>query len=621
MNVTIEKLATFVGDYRPVPFNKSSIFGYRKVADHSDYAIYQKPSKHKQVAAALGETVVRKVNDTEFLLYPDARAPIFKYRIVLRKDVFPGLWDGSKILTLLILPYIRVVGKDMYSDAQRLCVITDRGQIFHNYPARAKECDGISKSGDIAKFEESVVWDLPGRLFPSPNREHAIAERFFPNLPQTCYEYHPIPNDNQKFEDPYHNGGFPRVTKVKNEQGEWCYASRFYQNSRNLQANSFHFIGGGNPNSKMTIIGTYRGNVDQGVRTCIFATDDGGRQWYCKYEFSDIGVYDFQQGHSEAWGRNFGNPIVVCDAQKVYKPCNISCFRRKLILPEQDDGSVMASFSWDFCGNVSEISQQEDRAVLLKFTKEHQLSTGNIVTLSSTEDNVENSDIQWMLSANDSITDRSNSLQFKVEVVDEISVRLYELVSSTHPTLPCRHIHHINNTRDGWLIGTGEVYPNSWILYFQMKEADTYSIIHASDYFPLVRMNTSAHSIQRTMGVIMTDEINPQIIYASDHDLSERENVPGFGFSRNSTGIYKGDIQNINNRNEIYCIFEALEPCFYFQEVNGMYVFIGQRGEIGISTDAQLKKWSKERVSKPNYHYNGNFHQYYFWDDIAIFRK
>lgn len=621
MKITIEKMARFSGELKPISYRRNTVFGYRKIIDHSDYAIYQKPSKCKQVSAAYGNTIVKKISSTEFILYPDARAPLFRYRISLKESIFPGLWKGSKILSFLLLPYVRVTGQDAYSNAQRLCVITDQGQIFHNYPARSRECDGCSLPGDIVKFEESVVWDLPGRRFPSPNADHTLAERYFPNLPESCYEYHPLPNDCAGFTDPYHNGGFPRFTKVKNEHGEECTASRFYQNSRNLQANSFYFIGGGSPNLKMSIIGTYRGNVDQGVRTCIFATDDGGRQWYCKYEFSDMGVYDFQQGHMSAWGRNFGNPIVLTGEHKTLDLSNVICYRREICLPAQNNGLPKVSFEWKKCGKACSLRQEENRGVILQFTEKHLLATGNIVTLWADDLHKEDSSAVWLLNENFSDCSGGDGLQFKVEVIDDRAVRLYELVSSAEPSLPCRHIHHINRVRDGWMIGTGEIYPNSWVLYFQMKEADTYSVIHASDYFPLVRLNTSPKSLQRTMGVLFTDEQCPKMIYASDHDVSQRENIPGFFFSRNSTGVYSGALTDLDDRNKFTCVFEAEEPCFYFQNLDGMFVFIGQRGEIGISKDPQLKDWTKDRVKNANFHYMGAFHQFYFFDDIAILRK
>ena len=62
--------------------------------------------------------------------------------------------------------------------------------------------------------------------------------------------------------------------------------------------------------------------------------------------------------------------------------------------------------------------------------------------------------------------------------------------------------------KDGWLIGTGEIYPNGWMLYFQMKEADSYSEKHAWEEFEIFRLNSTRESVQRTLGAILLTEIN-----------------------------------------------------------------------------------------------------------------
>lgn len=621
MKLTTEKLACFLGEYRPICFDRKSIFGYKRVIEHADYAIFEKPMRSSAIAAALGNTVVKKISPVKFVLYPDIRCPFLRYKITLNDKTFPGLWKGSKLLMFLLLPYARIVKQDHYQNAQRLCVITDQGQIFHNYPARSRPYEGDSLSGDIALFEESVVWDLPGRLFPSPKHEHAKTERYFPNLPESCYVYHPMPCDNPGFRDVYGNGGFASSTLVKDEQGIEYSVSRFYQNSRSVQANSFHFMGGGGFSHKMNIIGTYRGNVDQGVRTCIFATDDGGRQWYCKYEFTDMGVYDFQQGHSESWGRNFGNPIRISSEEIKIAPKTISCCRRNIVLPTENNSIPVVSFAWEGCGRIVSINSKVNGPVELTFENPHNLKTGNIIALTADDRQMEDPRISWLLTQGLTAQSAGTGLLFKVEVVDVNSVRLYELVSAQEPMLPCRHIHHVNRIRDGWTIGTGEIYPNSWVLYMQMKEADTYSVVHASDYLPIYRLNTSMKSLQRTMGVLITDESEPRIIYASDHDISDRENVPGNCFSRNSTGVYCGKLCDLDDRNKLTCVFEAEQPSFYFQNLDGMLLFIGQRGEIGVCTDPTMKKWTRDHLQKISIHYMGCWKQCYFFDNFIIVRK
>lgn len=160
--------------------------------------------------------------------------------------------------------------------------------------------------------------------------------------------------------------------------GEVKLCSRFYRYSQTLQANAFRFIGTGIRNDKMNLIGTYCSNVEEGVRVCVFASSDGGRQWYCKYEFSDIGEYEFQQGHSNAWGTNFGNKIRIEDDVDC-TDSNITICKRTVLLPETVDGTVKTRFKWNESGMVSKLQKGDTVKVIAQ--SPHGLTTGNIIAL------------------------------------------------------------------------------------------------------------------------------------------------------------------------------------------------------------------------------------------------
>lgn len=74
--------------------------------------------------------------------------------------------------------------------------------------------------------------------------------------------------------------------------------------SCDVAANPFYFIGTGEKDYKMSLMATYRSNVHCGVRTCILVSSGGGRNWYCKYEFTDLGEYEVTQGDKEDWEKN-----------------------------------------------------------------------------------------------------------------------------------------------------------------------------------------------------------------------------------------------------------------------------------------------------------------------------
>ncbi len=615
-----EKIETVIGEHCTATIVPKRVFNYTKKIETSQYAIYEPCRGGNKIIAAFGDMVlIQKYRSPDQLtLYPFYSTNLIHYNICLNEKNFPGLIAGSSVLKCMLLPYMRVVGEDKFLKAIRLVIITDKAQIYHNFPARSTDCDGFSQPGDIIRFEESVIWDIPGRKYPVNTPVAAETERYYPNLPDECYRYHPISNDDQNYKDIYGNGGFPKQSKVRlNDQD--VNVSRFYIHKRTASANPFHYIGTGEAEYKMSLIATYRSNVDEGVRTCLFASTDGGRQWYCKYEFADYGDYDFAQGHGGLYGRNFGNPIQNENYSVVGE--NITIKKRILVVPSEKNKEPKEKFEWKNCGAIKAIEGKNKMIVHLK--NPHGLSTGNIVALCGCESMATN--MAWMLNNEVSEYSSGNGLLFKVEVIDAESFFLYECVSSPDNNIPCRHIHHVNRIKDGWIIGTGEIYPNGWLLYFQMKQADTFTHVHAYDEFPIIRLNSTENSAQRTMGAQISDKPIPHLLYASDHDMLKRDEkriavdrTPVY--SHNSTGVFDCRLDEIDDRNKHSLIFDASEPCFYFQRLSNIFVFCGQIGELGISNDGGVT-WFRERIKEPIIHYYGCNGQRYYFDSCIIIRK
>lgn len=616
----IEKLQQMYGQRKSTFSENKSFFGYTKVVDTHNYSVYLPPYLCEEIIAAHGTAVVtqKKKDPNVIYIYPYYQAKNIKHKVFLSERFFPGLIKGSGLLLCMFVPYMRNVCKGSYVKSQRLVIITDKGQIYHNYPSREKDCDGFSIAGDTVRFEESVIWDLPERKHPSQSKAVSDLEIYYPNLPKECYEYHPMLNTERDFCDKYGNGGFGKEATVRVD-GATVKVSRFYMYSRDVGANPFFYMGRGDFDEKMCVIGTYRSNVDMGVRNCVFASSDGGRTWFCKYEFADSGEYKFRQGETEKWGRNFGNPI----KNDAYDNCDcsdIKVSRRVLNVPNEKEKEPKTKFVWQDIGLVKEITS--DDQLTIKTREKHSLITGNIIVFSS---KTNESKLEWMLNNGYTENKAGNGMLFKVEVLDEFSFRVYELVSNPYNNIPCRHIHHINRIKDGWLIGTGEIYPNGWLFYMQMRETDTFSVKNASDDFKIIRLNSSERSVQRTLGAVFYDDVSRTMIYASDHDTLEQKSVKVTAertnkIMRGSTGVYKGALDNIDDRNSFEAIYEAKEPCFFFQQLDNMFVFCGQRGELAISFD-KGKTWHQEKLPLPVIRYRGCTFQYYYFDSCIIKRK
>lgn len=575
--------------------------GYKIVQEDKNLIIRRRNPLGMKIQASFDTMIVvsHPLKKNVLILYPDIHSTYHK-TIKFNKSKFPGLIAGSRIDQVMLIPYMRQLDHARIVKAIRMVVITDKCQVYHNYPARRKECDGESIYNDDIRFEESAVWDMPERKYPSKNPMASGVEKYYPYFPDSVYEYHPMLNTEAEFCDCYGNGGFGKSHKII-VKGTETEVSRFYFPKRTAMANSLHHIGGEESDYKMTIIGTYRpNNGGTGARTVIFATTDGGRNWFAKYEFGDMGEYQFSQGTAD-WRKGYGNSINISNED--FSGIVFSISKRTVILPSPQDKEPKLSFNWSAPIGIDVIAQGE-QTLRVHTLKPHQFETGNVVALQSPSDcPLVNNEI--------SPTSGGNGTLYKVEVIDDNTIDLYEYIHSADNPICCRHIHQINRIKDGWIIGTGEIYPNGWMLYFQMKESDSYSVKHAWQEFDTFRLNSLQDSVQRTLGAILLDDYDQTLIYASDHDTLERDPIAvpegrSMIIRRGSTGIFRGRLCDIDDRNKFSVIYNAIEPSFMFKKIHNRLVFAGQRGELAISYD-EGNTWNTYRIDTDTYMYHGSF--------------
>lgn len=578
-----------------------NVFSYQLMVDCKDFQVYKRKKGAKRIESAC-EGVVVLSRKNRLFIYPDYRYPMMRYSVTFNSKNFPDLINGSRLAYCRILPYYRSITPRQSVKSWRLMVVTDKGQIYHNYPSRAVDCDGNSFATDIIKFEESAVWDLPGRRYPSPISECSNYERYYPGLPDEAYKYYPSVNKKSH----YGNCGFKATY-----DSELGTLSRFYIPRREPQGNPFYYMSGFEADRKMAVLATYRGNVTVGVRTCVFMSSDGGRQWFCKYEFGDLGEYAFKQGHTE-WGKNFGNAITYKDGLCT----NVYLSKRNCHIPNAENKEPAENFDWECPVDFN--AETKDGVLILRSDSPHKYQTGNIVAVTGAS-----SELSWMCNAEVNENSAGNGLLFKVDVIDANTVRLYEYVASPDNPISCRHIHHVSRVRDGWIVGTGEIYPNSWLLYIQMKEADTFSVKSADAKFDVYRLNSSEKSVQRTLGVLWQDDEDNTFMYASDQDVLENKKMllpikeRSISFSRNATGIYAGKLENIDDYDKFLPIYETREPAYVFKKIRNVIVFLGQGGEIALSFD-EGKSWSSAHIDTSLFRMVGETYQYQVFEDYIL---
>ena len=160
----------------------------------------------------------------------------------------------------------------------------------------------------------------------------------------------------------------------------------------------------------------------------------------------------------------------------------------------------------------------------------------------------------------------------------------------------CRHIHAINKIKDGYIISCGEGYPGGWILWMYKNSADDFFTKQACDAFPIYKMTNTNASVLRLLGMQMYHD--GTVIAASDNSSSEVSGVTlpnGTTVKRNSIGIFKGTVANIDDFASYKCIYEPDDPAYFFKEIDGVMIYFGQRQTLAVSFD-RGESWHSFRL-------------------------
>lgn len=517
--------------------------------------------------------------------------------VIFNNTNFPNLPVDARIDNIFIIPFTRNVTTSQSDADYRICITTTFGLCYHNFPARGINSDGVALEGDITKFDESVIWDLPERKYPSSNVNALGVERYMPGLPADRYVYYPLVNNNNG----YDNGGWGNsITK-----GGVTFP-RFYQPGRTFQTASLSPMGGYEPGSKITLLGTYKSNTAEAVRICLFATDDGGRSWYNKYEFAT----------SSNLNSTAINTSGIVDN---YITNSFAVTKRSLVSPTAEVKEPASKFTWGDNVIVSAITK--GATTVIETSTAHGLITGNIIAFKINTGNCIGWD--WLLNNTISTTSGGNGVLFGVKVLSATTFEIYEYVNSAFNNITCRHIHFINRVKSGWLFGTGEEYPNGFVFYMEMLEADSFDLKFAYEDFVITRLTSTPTSLQRLLGATMLSDST--IIAATDSATIPIEEItlPDGRIETinvNSTGIYKGKLIDIDNINLYEVIYEAKEPAYFFKEKGDAYIFIGQRGEFAISFDKGIT-WKRENILNQGSHFMGESGNFVIIDNFVIVIK
>ena len=360
----------------------------------------------------------------------------------------------------------------------------------------------------------------------------------------------------------------------------------------NPNCNSFFYMGGYVTDNLFTMVGTYRSN--QGVnpaRICVFGTQDGGRSWYCMYEFAGKDRLKVDTSYTAADG-TIGIPV----AQEGSVSSDIYKIRRRtIVVPNSSDKEPSTLFEYDKELNISSIVGTSS-SITVTTESNHGLSNGDVVLIDF-QDNVSANSraFDWMVNSSADGATGGNGIMFKVNNASGTSFTLTMYVWNPDSGLPVRHIHALNKCKDGVSVSCGEKYPHGgWILYDAIREADAFAHYNVAKQSINVftRLNSTADSFQRPLGVVLQQESLDTYCYVgvdnegtpmNDVDMPEGRTST---FKHNSCGVWKVKLDGIDSQKDNGLMkYNAREVCYGLQKIDNALVFLGQFGEFGISYD------------------------------------
>ena len=527
--------------------------------------------------------------------------------IQLNSTNFPGLITGSTIERVILLPWSRNATNSFGGYDWRMNVITTKGQVYHNFPSRSTTSDGTAQANDYKLFDESCIWELPERWTPVKTNAGADAAliatgkyRYFPALPDEAYSMYPAVN----VDNGYGNGGFPAVLEKTKKDGSTVKFSRFYftDRSRGGQGNPLGFMGGFEPHPKLSLIGTYKSNTSNtgSTRMCVFMTNDGGRNWFARYEFGANGELLYSDD-SIALASKPTYLLRNLTATGMTSPAGSNLFnviKRSQYIPNADNKEPEKTKKFKYFTPIAVQSITANaNEIIVATSAAHRLNAGDIVLFEKQSEAPAN-EWDWIINTGHTELSAGDGVVFKAQVINATSFRLMECVYNPHNNLNVRHIHSINRCKDGYTIGAGETYPDGgWILWLSVRESDSFARLYPWDDLPFVRLNSTNLSIQRPLGVIIKQDADNTVFIGVDNELTELGNVTmpegrTDTFKRSSNGVWKGKLTDVDSQAAFECVFQSDEVCYFFKEVRGTMVYIGQQGHVGISSDGG-NTWSE----------------------------
>lgn len=573
-------------EYDPIKLNK---IPFDKVLSSNTVDIYK--DGQGTLHACLRNIYVRYANGHLFI-YKDGLGNKSE-QVAFNSTNFPGLIASSTVIKILLLPWSRNATTGYAGSSWRLNVITSNGQVYHNFPSRAAGSDGSEVSGDHLLFDEGCIWDMPDRWAPVKTNAGADATliatgmyKYYPALPDASYTMYPaISTDNG-----YGNVGYPAVASLTDELGAAVKFARFHQPTRSgATFVSLDYMGGLIINEKMCAIGTYRSNTQatDGARIGVFYTNDGGRNWYMRYEFGPQGeIIGSTDNVIKAPVPNY-QPTDLYAALTDAGASLYNVIKRSQYCPDDAVKEPTSMFKYSSPLAVSSIVASAAKITITTVTA-HGLVSGEVIIFTKQGGAAANN-WDWLVNTGHGANTAGDGMLFRVAYVNATSFTLKQNIHNPNNNLTARHIHCLNKGPHGIAIGCGETYPQGWIILHEYNQADSFMRLYPWDTFKFTRLTSSPQAVQRPLGFILRHD--GTFLVGMDNEstgigyLALPTGRSGNGVRKSSVGVFKGSLTGIDSLSNAVAFLDTSEVAYFFQEISGVIVFVGQQGHIAISQD------------------------------------
>lgn len=477
---------------------------------------------------------------------------------------FPDLVAGSNIIRAILFRPTPTVGL-------RTILITNKNQIYYS--------DGQA----FGNFKLSNIWTLPGEEF----------------------KHHSIASDDK---DP--SGTRYRYYMPENIASRSSYFSWF---------NSKLLLKSENPNSlpfESVIFANYHvGSNDTAAPSCVFHTSDG-ENIYIQYMFGipcgsvkKAGTSDYIANAASGYGDDLDTTLIT----NAYVS-GLTIKKRINIIPSLAESDPTDIF--EILAPVDITAFTRAKPAVATVSSAAGIVAGNVVFIDG-----DASDAEWneLRNTTASATSGGNGRFYTVKSVAGNDLTLAETIGNPNNNLVPRHIHSLNFFANGIVIGTGEVYPQSYLIFNRIHRDAT-----STDWRKNTILTTSEKALQRTVGVHLRRD--NKILFSSDEMWQEKDidalKVRGVALKSTAAGVWKGNLADIDDASKFENVLWNIDPCYKFCELTpGVLLCVTHSGRTYLSFD-EGDTWdyvttdSKQKVNTVGFDKNGR--RFFFDKDVFI---